>query len=150
MRNLTICDPMFPLLRVNPQEFLAKVFDNDPHGGSSFRGPAVDVRDEDGRFVIDAELPGLAEKDVKVEIENGVLILSAARKEEKNEETKEEIKGLKWVRRERREFSFRRSFQLPDNADGERIDARLKDGVLTIEIPKKPESSPRLVPVKTV
>jgi HSP20 family protein len=145
MRNMTIFHPMFPLLRVNPETFLTRVFDNNAVGSEPFRSPAVDVREEGGRFVIEAELPGLAETDVRIEVENGVLTMSADRKEEKQEEDD----SRKWVRRERREFSFRRSFNLPDIADGEKIDARLKDGLLTIEIPKKPETTPRIVPVKT-
>jgi len=147
----TMYDNLFPVIRntvgsvyrANPFELLNSVFDEDFFPASS-RKPVVDVREEDQRYVIEAELPGLSEKDIKLELKDGVLSLSTSSKEEK----KEEDTGRKWLRRERREFAFERSFELPEDADGEKIDARFKDGLLVVDIPKKPETAPRVVPVK--
>jgi len=147
----TMYDSLFPVIRnsvgdvyrANPFELLEKVFDDD-FFPTPARRPVVDVHEEDKRYVIEAELPGLSEKDVKLELKDGVLSLSTAKSEEK----KEEDKSGKWLRRERREFSFERSFELPDDADGEKIDARFKDGLLVVDVPKKPEAAPRVVPVK--
>ncbi|MDA8427240.1 MAG: Hsp20 family protein [Treponema sp.] len=147
----TMYDNLFPVIRntmdsvyrANPFELLNSVFDEDFFPAAS-RKPVMDVREEDNRYVIEAELPGLSEKDIKLELKDGVLSLSTSAKEEK----KEENKDLKWLRRERREFSFERSFELPEDADGEKIDARFKDGLLVVDLPKKPETAPRVVPVK--
>ncbi|MGO8694954.1 MAG: Hsp20/alpha crystallin family protein [Rectinemataceae bacterium] len=148
---MTMYDNLFPAIRntmdsvyrANPFELLDTVFDGDFFPASN-RRPAVDVREEDQRYVIEAELPGLSEKDIKLEIKGGILNLSTSSREEKSEEDK----SKKWLRRERREFSFARSFELPEDIDGDKIDARFKDGLLVVELPKKPETAPRVVPVK--
>ena len=106
--------------------------------------PVVDVREKDGRYLIEAELPGVSEKDLKLELKNGLLTLST----EKKEESKDKEDSGQWIRHERREAFFSRSFELPEDADGEKIEARFKDGLLTVELPRKPEASPRIVPVK--
>lgn len=144
-------DNLFPAIRntvgsvyrADPFELLNSMFDDDFFPASS-RRPAIDVREDDKRYVIEAELPGLSENDIKLELKDGVLSLSTSAKEEK----KEEDENRKWLRRERREFSFERSFELPEDADGEKIDARFKDGLLVVELPKRPETAPRVVPVK--
>jgi HSP20 family protein len=146
---MTVYDSMFPVLRgafrPDPFEIMNSVFDGDEFfGGSLKRVPAVDVREEDGRYLIEAELPGLSEKDLKLELKDGILSLSTAELAEKAEEDQ----ARRWIRRERREFSFSRSFELPEDADGERIEARFKDGLLSVELPKKPATAPRIVPVK--
>jgi HSP20 family protein len=147
MKSLTLYDAFAPTVRdfyrADPFEILDRVFDSDNFFTAPFRSPAIDVREEEGRYLIEAELPGLSEKDLKLELKDRVLALSTAKKEEKEEKT-----VLKWLRHERREFSFARSFELPDDADGDKIEARFKDGLLVIELPKKPETAPRLVPVK--
>jgi HSP20 family protein len=151
MKSMTVYDHDFPAFRLSsdnllandPFEMMDRLFAGEPLFGGEMRMPAVDVREEDKRYLIEAELPGLSEKDVKLELKNGVLELSTEKKE--NKEEKDE---RKWIRRERREFAFRRSFVLPEDADGEKIEAHFKDGLLTVELPKKAESAPRLVPVK--
>lgn len=137
MNNLT-------LYRNNPFDLIDSIFNSDEFFAPQFRSPIVDVAEEDNKYTIEAELPGLSEKDVKLELKNGVLTLSTA-----VEESKEE-KGAKdrWIRKERREFRFSRSFELPDDVDAEKIEAKFRDGLLTIELPRKPESAARLVPVK--
>jgi HSP20 family protein len=151
MNSMTVYDRDFPAFRLSddnllahdPFEFMDRLFSGEPLVGGEMSMPAVDVREEDKRYLIEAELPGLSEKDVKLELKSGVLELST----EKKEET-EEKEGSKWIRHERREASFRRSFILPEDADGEKIVASFKDGLLTVELPKKAESAARLVPVK--
>ncbi len=148
MNNMTLYDAMLPAFRgvfkADPFEILDRVFDDEYFPAVSARAPVVDVREKDGLYVIEAELPGVSEKDLKVELKDGLLSLSTEKKEEKGD--KDEVG--KWIRRERRESFFSRSFELPEDADGEKIEARFKDGLLTIELPKKPEASPRLVPIK--
>jgi HSP20 family protein len=146
MKSTTVYDSLLPafrgVFRADPFEILDSVFDGG-YSSASARCPAVDVREADGRYFIEAELPGVSEKELKLELKDGLLTLTA----EKAEEKKEEKEGT-WIRRERRQASYQRSFELPEDADGERIEARFKDGLLTVELPKKPQASPRLVPVK--
>ncbi len=147
MKSMTVYDSLLPafrgVFRADPFDLLDKVFEEDFIPGFNGRAPAVDVREKDGRYFIEAELPGVKEKDLKVELKDGLLTLAAQSVEEKKDESS------KWIRRERRSFSFKRSFALPEDADTEKIEARLKDGLLTIEVHKKPEASPKLVSVKT-
>jgi HSP20 family protein len=104
---------------------------------------AVDIREEDDAFYVDAEVPGLAAEDVKVDIEKNVLTLSGERKVEK-----EEVDGT-YRRVERQYGSFTRSFTLPETVDTENITADLKEGVLALRLPKKDAPTPRSISVKT-
>jgi HSP20 family protein len=148
MKSMTVYDSMFPAFRgvfkADPFEILDSVFDGDYFPAFAARSPAVNVYEKEGQYVIEAELPGVSEKDLKLELKNGLLTLSTEKKEEKGDKDK----AGKWIHRERRESYFSRSFELPDNADGDKIDATFKDGLLTVRLPQKAETSPKLVPVK--
>jgi HSP20 family protein len=149
MTNLSVYDAMLPafrgFLKADPFQILETVFDREYFPvATAARSPVVDVREKDGKYLIEAELPGVSEKDLKLELKNGLLTLST----EKKEESAEKDDSGRWIRRERRESFFSRSFELPEDADGEKIEARFKDGLLTVELPRKPEASPRIVPVK--
>ena len=148
MKNMTAYDSLFPAFRgvfkADPFAILTSVFDGDYFPALAARSPVVDVREKDGRYMIEAELPGVSEKDLKLELKNGLLTLSTEKKEEKDDKSEDGT----WIRRERRASYFSRSFELPEDADGDKIEAVFKDGLLSIQLPKKPEASPRLVPVK--
>jgi HSP20 family protein len=148
MKSMSVYDSLLPafrgVFRADPFEILDSVFDGEYFPALSARAPAVDVREVEGRYLIEAELPGVSEKELKLELKNGLLALSTEKKEEK----KDEAEGGRWIRRERREGYYSRSFELPEDADGEKIEASFKDGLLRVELPKKAEASPRLVPVK--
>jgi HSP20 family protein len=103
---------------------------------------AVDIREEDDAFFVDAEVPGLSAEDVKVDVEKNVLTLSGERRVEK-----EESEGS-YRRVERQYGSFTRSFTLPETVDTENISADLKDGVLALRLPKKEAPTPRKISVK--
>ena len=96
--------------------------------------PAVDLKEEENRYVIQVDLPGIDPKDVEVSLENNVLTIKGERRTEA-EETKEG-----YYRVERVYGSFLRRFTLPAEVDEERIEASYKDGVLTVVLPKKPEA----------
>ena len=104
--------------------------------------PAVDIKEETGRFLIAADLPGVDPKDVDVHMENGLLTLRGQR----NFESSEEKDGYKRVERVR--GSFYRRFSLPDTADAERISAKCSNGVLEIIIPKHEKVMPRKIAVE--
>ena len=106
------------------------------------RTPAVDVKEEDKRYLMEVELPGLTEKDIDVKVEDNILTLSS-----KKEESKEENKDG-YLIRERRRAEFARTFVLPNDVDREQINAEFKHGLLVVQIPKKPELQPRKIDVK--
>lgn len=128
----------------NPFELLDDMFDSDRYFEPRFRSPAVDFREERDRYVLEAELPGLSEKDISIQLKDNVLTLSTSSEKEPAEQSEK----FAWVRKERRSFKFSRSFSLPEDVDAERVEARFRDGLLTIDLLRKPESAPRLVPVK--
>ncbi len=103
--------------------------------------PAVDVYEEDGAYVVKAELPGMEKKDITVDLKDGVLAVSGERSREN------EAKEGKYYRRERVFGKFRRSFSVPDAVDPDKITAEFNDGVLKIGIPKPEEKKPRQVTI---
>jgi HSP20 family protein len=105
--------------------------------------PAVDIKEEENRFVILADVPGIDPKDIEVTMEGGVLTL----KGERSTQTEEEREGYKRIERAR--GTFYRRFSLPDSADAEGIKAKGKDGVLEIVIPKHERVQPRRITVQS-
>jgi HSP20 family protein len=107
-------------------------------------GLAVDIVEKDKSFEITAELPGLTEKDVHVELVNGSLRIHGEKKEEKEEKRKD------FYLSERRYGSFERRFPVPDGVDIDKLDASFKQGVLTITLPKTAEAQKptKTIPVK--
>jgi HSP20 family protein len=105
--------------------------------------PAVDIKEEQDRFVIHADIPGVNPEDIDVNMENGVLTI----KGEKNTEAKTEKENYKRV--ERIYGSFYRRFSLPETADNNAISAKAKNGVLDIVIPKREAVKPKKISVTT-
>jgi HSP20 family protein len=104
--------------------------------------PAFEVKETSDAFVVRADVPGVAESDLDVAVHNNVLTVSGSRQGEERKE------GESYALYERQFGSFSRSFSLPDMADGERIDARLEHGVLTLTIGKKAEAKPRKIAIR--
>jgi HSP20 family protein len=107
------------------------------------RAPAVDVQEKDDEYLMEVELPGLTDKDIELNVEDNILTLSS-KKEEKTEEKKNG-----YVIRERRNHEFARTFVLPAEVDREKIKAEFNNGLLVVNIPKKPEAKPRRIDVKS-
>lgn len=116
--------------------------DDETNAATSDWTPAVDIREENDRFVIFADLPGVNPEDIEVTMEKGVLALKGQR----SSESKEESENYKRVERVR--GSFYRSFTLPDTADAEKISARSNNGVLEITIPKQAVVQPRKIEIQ--
>ena len=104
--------------------------------------PVVDISEDDQEYCIKAELPEIKREEVNVKVENGVLTLAGERKMEKEE------KGKKYHRVERAYGSFERSFTLPDDADGSKVTANFKNGVLQVHVPKNEKARPKAIEVK--
>jgi HSP20 family protein len=103
--------------------------------------PTLDVKETKDAYRIKADLPGINERDVDISLTGNVLTISGRREEEHREE------GDQFFAMERSYGTFARSLSLPDGADGEHVNAELKDGVLTVNIPKKPEVQPRRISI---
>ena len=110
----------------------------DFNGGSSLV-PRTNIVENDKEFTLELAAPGLERKDFNVEVDNGVLTISAEKEEEKKDEQKY------FMRREFSFHSFCRSFTLPENCMADKIDAKYDNGVLHIHLPKKEHTSPKSV-----
>jgi HSP20 family protein len=103
--------------------------------------PRVDIREEDQRFVIFADIPGVDPAQIEVQMDKGVLSVKGERAT-----ATFDAEG-KFSRVERKLGAFHRRFTLPDSADAEGISATGKHGVLEISIPKKAQSTPRRITI---
>ncbi|MFN3557485.1 MAG: Hsp20/alpha crystallin family protein [Bacteroidales bacterium] len=106
--------------------------------------PSVNISDANKAFEVNIALPGLDKKDVKIEIDNNCLIISSEKQYENEEKQKN------WIRREFGYASFQRAFQLPEEADPDKVQAEMKNGVLSIKVGKLPgyESKVKQIAVK--
>jgi HSP20 family protein len=104
--------------------------------------PLVDISEDEKEYVIKAEVPEMKKEEIKINVQDDVLSISGERKYEKEE------KGKKYHRVERAYGSFMRSFTLPEDADGSKVNAEYKDGVLKVHLPKSEKAKPKAIEVK--
>jgi len=129
----------------DPYSFARDLLGWDPFFGGrepSAFSPTFEVKETADAFLITADMPGVDDKNLDVNVQNGVLTVAGHRESEDRKD------GETYALYERQYGSFTRSFALPDLADGERIDAKLDRGVLTLSIPKKAEAKPRRIAIK--
>jgi HSP20 family protein len=134
-------------LVVNPQPFtrdVDRLFDAFFGGERDSRRwvPQMDLIEAEDHFVLKADLPGLSEGDVSIEVQDGTLTISGER------DAEHEAHERGWYRIERSFGSFSRSLTLPDGVDADGIQARFDRGVLEVRIPKPEERKPRRVEIK--
>jgi HSP20 family protein len=135
------------LMRPEPfsQEFdrlFSSLFNNTRTGGSVQRWvPPMDLVEAEEYFVLKADLPGLAEDDVAIEVQDNVLTISGSRQAD------HERKEQGWYRLERSYGSFNRSLTLPDGVDADKVEASFDRGVLEVRIPKPEERRPRRIAI---
>jgi HSP20 family protein len=103
--------------------------------------PTFDVKETKDSYVFRADLPGVKDKDLDVQLIGNRLTIAGHREEEKREQ------GETYYATERSYGSFSRSFTLPEGTDAERVAADLKDGVLQVVVPKKPEVRPKKIEI---
>ncbi len=129
---------------------LSSVFERSPvqkrdENGWFIQGkwaPLVDISEDEQEYLIKAELPGIEKDQVKVTVENGILLITGERTSEHEE------KNRKYHRVERSYGSFIRSFSLPDDADGTKVKAEFKNGVLKVHLPKDENAKPKSIEIK--
>jgi len=137
---LTPFDKMFDSMVESQFPEVVKSVGVKPYQGSAY--PKVNVYEYEDKVGIVAEIPGLNKKQLDVEVEDGVLTISG------DKHSTFEDEGAKVLRRELKQSSFKRSFELGEQLDGENIDANFKDGVLSVSIPKIEPEKPKKTFVK--
>ncbi len=139
--------PARDLLKIQDEmnRMVDRFFNPDEFFGSEFSAgwlPSMDVMETKDSFKLTLELPGMKKDDVRITYKDDTLIVEGERKQE------EESKDVNYHRVERRYGKFLRSFHIPTQVKSDQIEARFKDGVLTIEVPKTEEVKAKEIPVK--
>ncbi len=109
-------------------------FFNDPFFSSrkEMKLMKTDIREKDDKYLLDIDLPGYSKEDIKISVDDGYLTVSA-----KKEESKEENEKGSYIKKERYSGECQRSFYIGDNIEAEDVKASFKNGILTLDIPKK-------------
>jgi HSP20 family protein len=105
------------------------------------RAIRLDVREKDGAYVVQAEIPGVKKDDIRIEVEGNEVVIGAETRRE------DETNDAKWLHVERRFGRLERRFALPQEVDESRAEARFTDGVLELTLPKKAQASARKIEV---
>jgi HSP20 family protein len=138
-------DRLFEDFTLNPFRLPLRrpAFDLEPfwQPESWVAAPAIDLVERDNAFEMTAELPGLEEKNIEVDVAGGILTVKGQKEEDKVE------KKTDFHLRERRFGSFARSVRIPETVDVDRIEANFKNGILKVTLPKRPEAQK---PVKKI
>ncbi|MEM6332347.1 MAG: Hsp20/alpha crystallin family protein [Planctomycetota bacterium] len=141
--NRRMFEGPFEMLRDFDRAFnrLASYGGDDANGHALTASYPVDVREEESRFVVEAELPGFTKDQVEISLEDGVLSLTAERPPAETPDGQHHV-------RERRYTKVARKFSLPQSVDPNAVEASLADGVLTLSIGKRDEVKARRIEVK--
>ena len=129
----SIFDDLFNELYSLPTSFLSK-------SGMDL-SPRIDISETDAAYKIEAELPGINQKEIDVKIDNNILTIKG-----KKEDIKEE-KEKNYHLRERYYGAFQRSISLPNNIEPEKIKASFENGVLNISVPKNDKRTPKKIEI---
>ena len=117
--------------------------------------PATDIYDTKDNYIFTMEVPGFSKDEIKMEYKEGTLLVKGERKAEAQADNKEEATvevktagdDVIYHRNERPKGNFSRSFRVPKNVDGKKIEARLKDGILELKVAKPEEKKPKQIPI---
>ena len=146
--NREVARSTSPEHRLDPFRMMDALLRWDPlrgdWGGVSQRldfVPHFDVKETKDAYVINADLPGVKDDELDVSLSGNLLTVSGKREDEQREE------GESYFAVERSHGSFTRSFTMPDGVDADHVTADLKQGVLTLRIPKKPETQPKRIAI---
>jgi HSP20 family protein len=146
MKSVASYNPVSILSNVDNWDRLVDEFfgrDEQYPGSAGTMGyPVVDIREEKENYALEAELPGFAEKDVDIKVNDRILTIASTKEETK----KTEREGV-WLIRERGVRTFRRSFSMPRDVDLDAIKATFKDGLLTVLLLKRPEAREKTITI---
>jgi HSP20 family protein len=137
------------LVTFNPEQALDRFFDTDQffgfpriHGEQTSILPKVNVIEKDEAFHMEAETPGMTQKDVLIEFHDGVLTLKGNR-EQNSHSDKNDYRIHEFNKQ-----NFARSFRLSDQIDSENVVARMDQGILKVTLPKKEKAKPKKIEIK--
>jgi HSP20 family protein len=150
MKSVMMYHPMDSVRTLADIDRLIGSFFDSPMGEGQRRGtryPAVDAREVDDAYILEAALPGRTEKDVEVNVNGNALTIES--RCDTVDEKKEKADGVEgtYILRERHGECFSRSFKLPENADAAQITADFQNGLLTLTIKKRTESQKRVIEI---
>jgi HSP20 family protein len=132
-----------PIVRIHHEINRAfERFLGDPHFRTMPMMPAINMKEEADRYVIEAELPGIEDKDIDIEIHGNTLTIKGERRMEERRE------GERMHIFEHRYGAFHRSVTLPDHALLDHIEAERENGILRIFVPKDQSKQPRKIPIR--
>lgn len=146
-----------PSTRWNPwkeleemEKRLTSVFGPSPSGVTDNKeamsvaqwSPLVDITEDEKEYIVKAEIPEMKKEDIKINVHDDVLAITGERQYEKEE------KGKKYHKVERAYGSFMRRFTLPEDADGSKVSAEYKDGILNVHLPKSEKAKPKAIEIK--
>ena len=137
---LTPFDKLFDQMVSTHYPEITKSVGVNPYQGSAY--PKVNVYEYEDKVGVVAEIPGLNKKQLSVDVQDGVLTISGDKHSALDDE------GAKVLRRELKQSSFKRSFELGELLDGENVSANFKDGILSVSIPKIEPEKPKKHAVK--
>lgn len=118
-------------------------FDSLPESTGLFDrsfSPSLDVVEHDEEFAVTVDLPGVSEKDIDITVANNVLTIRGEKNQEKEE-------NGRYYRKETWSGSFQRTISLPNTVDADKVEAGMKNGVLTVRLPKREEAKPKRISV---
>lgn len=132
---MPIKDPFKELedMQKRMNKLMKSFWERGPKLAGTARGFPVDVKEEGGNLVVEADLPGISKESVAVKVKDSQLMISGKEEEEKEEESEN------YYRRERSRRGLQRTITLPEDVKGEEAEAEMEDGVLRITMPKREE-----------
>ncbi|MBF9014516.1 MULTISPECIES: Hsp20/alpha crystallin family protein [unclassified Oceanispirochaeta] len=128
--------------QVNPWNEIDKAWDSFYRASDEPRKPVVQINNEESKVTLTAELPGFGPEDIDIQVKENLLTVQAFR----ITEIKAEIEGEK--AEEERKIIFEKSFVLPDDLNRDNFEAEMKNGLLTLDLPRKEKAAPRSIKVK--
>ena len=111
--------------------------------------PKVDVKEDSEAYTMEMDLPGRSEKDVDIELDNNTLTISSKQEERNEAKETEKEENSRWLIRERRVSSFKRSFTLPEDVNLDALKASFKNGILSVKLPRRALPQPKKIAIES-
>ncbi len=148
MNSLSIFSPSFAdtIFEALDKNFAPEMNVYTGRKGTKFNMPRVDIRELDSAYLMEADLPGFSEEEIDISLKDRIMTLSSIHSEEKTEEKEDDEKET-YIMKERSARQFIRKFSLPDDIEEEDVSAAFKNGVLTVNIPKRAERKAKKIEI---
>lgn len=143
-KKMSRWDPFRELvnLRDEMDRFFNTFFIRQLEGTEGFWAPVIDIEEDNEYFIVKAELPGIKKEDIKISVRGNLLSITGGRKQES------EIKNKTFHRIERSYGKFMRKITLPSEVNADKVQAKYKNGILTITLPKPESTKPKEITVE--